>query len=95
MREILVIDKDFKQLMDLKNNLAIEYFNKHNFNNGDNIKSIYFDNTNVFSDGKWLEINGTLLIDTMNFLFIGYFTNDINKLHKMIIPIKDLIYIGK
>ena len=30
MREILVIDKDFKQLMDLKNNLAIEYFNKHN-----------------------------------------------------------------
>lgn len=95
MREVLVIDKDFKQLMDLKNNLAIEYFNKHNFHNSDNIKSIYFDNTNVFSDGKWLEINGTLLIDTMNFLFIGYFTNDINKLHKMIIPIKDLIYIGK
>lgn len=81
--------------MDLKNDLVIDYFNKHNFHNGDNIKSIYLDSRKLFSDKEWLNINGTLLIDTMSFLFIGYFNNDINKLHKMIIPIKDLIYIGK
>lgn len=95
MKDVLIIDTELKKLINLNNNLAIEYFNKHNFNNGDNINSIYIDNNKLFSDKEWLRINGTLLIDIMNFLFIGYFDNDINKLHKMIIPVKDLIYIGK
>lgn len=95
MKNILIIDTELKKLINLNDSLATDYFYKHNFNNGDNVNSIYLDSNKLFSDGEWLRINGILLIDIMNFLFIGYFDNDINKLHKMIIPVKDLIYIGK